>query len=285
MKRATTVFCTMLFLLTGVALAQDVAQPSSQSQPAHRITMTECEGIDNCTTWIFLSDKGYGKWRTGEESVLEVKSAQPDKVVILRTDVTGSKAGLTSTYEGTLSDGQLGGKYTYSYNGKTGSGRWYAILGSSYPNLPAVMRVCANPNDWTVCSMWTWNSDHYDGWREWGAIATMTVESFTPESVVIRRTDTGPPGPGHPGAGFTMVYRGTISSQGDSILDGISEGTGGAGGPFKAYWGSALRDLPPAKHPMLPQQLQAAPSGMKNFVDFTDFVKALAWWHDQLSSP
>jgi len=121
------------------------------------------------------------------------------------------------------------------------------------------MRVCANPNDWSVCSTWTWNNGHYDGWREWGANAAMTVESFTPESVVINRADAGASGTGHPGAGFKMVYRGTISNQGESILDGVSVDAGGATGAFRAYWGTALQNLPVAKNPAnqpRPQQFQ-----------------------------
>ena len=78
----------------------------------------------------------------------------------------------------------------------------------------------------------------------------MTVESFTPESVVIRRTDTGQPGPGHPGAGFAAVYVGQISSQGDSILNGEVRDNRGGVGQFRAYWGAALRDLPPTKLPV-----------------------------------
>jgi hypothetical protein len=100
---------------------------------------------------------------------------------------------------------------------------------------PRVMRVCANPSDWNVCSTWAWVNGHYDGWREWGAMATMTVESFTQESVVINRADAGAPGMGHPGAGFKMVYRGTIS--GESILDGVSVDANGTAGAFRAYWG------------------------------------------------
>jgi hypothetical protein len=112
---------------------------------------------------------------------------------------------------------------------------------------PKVMRVCANPNDWSVCSTWTWANGHYDGWREWGAMAAMTVESFSPESVVINRADAGAPGASHPGAGFRMVYRGTIS--GESILDGTSVDNNGGTGAFRAYWGSALQNLPLAKNP------------------------------------
>lgn len=106
---------------------------------------------------------------------------------------------------------------------------------------PPVMRVCADPNDWSRCSTWTWVNGRYEGWREWGADATMTVVSFNRDAVVIKRIDTGTRGPGHPGAGFSMVYRGTISSDGNSILDGVSTANNGSSGEFRAYWGSALQ--------------------------------------------
>lgn len=107
---------------------------------------------------------------------------------------------------------------------------------------PPVMRVCANPDNWSKCSTWTWSAGHYDGWREWGAIATMTVRSFTRDSVIIDRSDIGEPGPGRPGTGFKMTYRGTISSDGNSVLDGVSIANNGTSGRFRAYWGAAIND-------------------------------------------
>jgi hypothetical protein len=59
-------FSGMLVLLTGVVLgnvfcgdtyAQNAGQPASKPEAAKRVVMTECEGIDNCTAWMFLSAK------------------------------------------------------------------------------------------------------------------------------------------------------------------------------------------------------------------------------------
>jgi hypothetical protein len=245
--------------------ARNAAPAPSKSKVATPVTMTECEGVNTCATWTFLGKQGTGQWPSGNIASLTVERYDNDSVVIRRADSTGSSAGLTAVYTGNRKGDRVGGEFTSSWPGHWGSesGYWYAIL-QKPQSLPPVMRVCGNPNDWNVCSTWTWNNGHYDGWREWGAVATMTVVSFTREAVVIERTDTGPAGPGHPGAGFRMVYRGTISSTGDSILDGVSEGGGGAsgpaGGPFRAYWGAALQNLPPAEHPGQPsQQLVVVP--------------------------
>jgi hypothetical protein len=237
-----------IFAVTAVSSGQ-TTQPKSQA--AGPVTMTECEGVNNCATWTFLDKQGNGQWPSGEVANLSVESLDGDNVVIRRADSTGSSAGLTAIYKGTRHGDRVGGEFTSSWPGHwvNKAGNWYATIGKAPQSPPSVMRVCANPANWNNCSIWTWTEGHYDGWREWGALATMTVESFTPESVVIRRADTGEPGPGRPGAGFKMVYRGTISSQGDSILDGVSVGPDGNPNRFRAYWGAALRDLPPATNP------------------------------------
>jgi hypothetical protein len=242
--------CYVFIPGTAAAQALPTQTPSAAAKAAVPVTMTECEGTNNCATWTFLGGQGNGQWPSGEIANLSVDRSDKDSVVIRRADSTGASAGLTAIYTGTRHGDRVGGEYTSSWPGHWDkkSGNWYATV-QSPEAPPPVMRVCANPSNWNQCSTWTWVNGHYDGWREWGAIATMTVESFTRDSVVIRRADTGPPGPGRPGAGFTMVYRGAISSQGNSILDGVSQGTSGAGGPFRAYWGEALRDLPPATNP------------------------------------
>lgn len=245
-----------IFTLTTVLYSQDTpsapkaASAPSKAQAAVPVTMTECEGTNNCATWTFLGSQGNGQWPSGEVANLSVERYDADTVVIRRADSTGSSAGLTAVYTGTRHGDRVGGEFTSSWPGHWDSkfGNWYATIEKMSQGPPRVMRVCANPNDWTVCSTWRWVNGHYDGWREWGAIATMTVASFTRDSVVIRRTDTGAPGPGHPGAGFTMVYRGTISSQGNSILDGISTANNGSVGQFRAYWGEAVGDLPSGPH-------------------------------------
>jgi TIR domain len=224
------------------------AQKTSQSPPA---VMRVCDPVGTCGTWTWNNGHYDGVW-IGVTATLTVVSFSPESVIIKRTD-SGSRAGYAYVYTGKISsqgDSILNGEWSGEAGSRQegSSGHFTATWGAALRDIPppAVMRVCANPRDYSKCSTWTWTNGHYAGWREWGAIATMTVESFTPESVVIRRTDTGPPGPGHPGAGFTAIYVGQISSQGDSILNGQVRDNRGGIGQFWAYWGAALRDHPAA---------------------------------------
>lgn len=229
------------------------AQAPSKSKTAVPVTMTECEGTNNCATWTFLGKQGNGQWPSGEVANLSVENFDADTVVIRRADSTGSSAGLTAVYKGTRHGDRVGGEFTSSWPGHWNNmtGDWYATIGKSAQSLPHLMRVC-DPN--YSCGTWTWNDGHYDGvWGGGGAgpsgsegvIATMTVESFSPNSVIIHRVDSNR-------SGFSYVYTGKISSQGNSILDGIWEGDAGsreAGklGHFTATWGTAFQDNPAAR--------------------------------------
>jgi hypothetical protein len=222
---------------------QNVPSAASKAQAPSLVTMTECEGINNCATWTFLSTQGTGQWPSGDLANLIVERFDNDSVMIRRADSTGSSAGLTVVYTGTRHGDRVGGDFTSSWPGHwdTKSGNWYATV--QKPQAPPpVMRVC-DPNG--TCGTWTWNSGHYDGvWA--GATATLTVVSFTPESVIIKRTDTGAR------TGLAYTYSGKISAQGDSVLDGVWVGEpgtreGGASGHFTATWGAALGDNPAAR--------------------------------------
>jgi hypothetical protein len=231
-----------IFAMTAVSHGQ-TTQPKSQADVP--VTMTECEGVNNCATWTFLGKQGNGQWPSGEVANLSVESLDGDNVVIRRADSTGSSAGLTAVYKGTRHDDRVGGEFTSSWPGhwENKAGNWYATIGKVPQNLPPVMRVCDPAG---ACSNWTWNNGNYDGaWSN--ATATMSVVSFSPESVIIKRTDTG----GRPGH-YAYVYTGKISSQGNSILNG--EWTGeqgsaqaGVSGHFTATWGTALQDNPAAR--------------------------------------
>jgi hypothetical protein len=191
-----------------------------------------------------LGTQGIGQWPSGDLANLNVERYDKDTVVIRRADSTGSSAGLTTVYTGTRNADRVGGDFTSSW-----PGHWDNKTGNSYAIVqkpqtpPPVMRVC-DPNG--ACSTWTWNNGHYDGaWNN--ATATMAVVSFSPESVTIKRTDTG----GRPGF-YGYTYSGKISAQGNSVLDGVwvgDPGTRQAGvtGQFTATWGAALENNPAAR--------------------------------------
>jgi hypothetical protein len=218
-----------------------------KSQPAVPVTMTECEGTNNCATWTFLGLQGNGQWPSGEVANLNVEaSPDSDTVVIRRADSTGSSAGLTAIYTGTRHGDRVAGEFTSSWPGhwNNKSGNWYATV-QKPQSPPPVMRVCDPPS---FCGIWTWNNGHYDGFWSVGGppggrspvTAKLTVVSFSPESVIINRTDTSPA----PRVGYTYVYTGKISADGNRIVNGNWSGTDGSG-HFTASWGAALEDAPP----------------------------------------
>jgi len=224
--------------------AQNVTKAPSKSQPAAPVTMTECEGVNNCATWTFLGTQGTGQWPSGNIASLSVDRYDNESVVIRRADSTGASAGLTAVYTGTRHGDRVGGDFTSSWPGHwdNQSGNWYATV-QKPQTPPPVMRVCDPAG---ACSTWTWNNGHYDGaWSN--ATATMIVASFSPESVIIKRTDTG----GRPGY-YAYVYTGKISSQGNSIINGDRLGEpgsvqAGVSGHFTATWGAAMGDNPAAR--------------------------------------
>jgi len=213
-------------------------QSTSKQRSGAPVVMTECEGTNNCATWTFLGTQGNGQWPSGDTANLSVEHFDADSVVIRRADSTGSSAGLTALYKGTRHGDRVGGDFTSSWPGhwENKAGNWYATIGKADQNPPPVMRVCEIGHS---CSTWVWNGDHYDGsWSN--ATAVMKVVSFSPESVTIKRTDTG----GRPGY-YAYVYTGKISSQGNSILNGEQVGEPGSAeaehiARFNATWGSAI---------------------------------------------
>jgi hypothetical protein len=229
--------------------AKSAPQAPSRSQAAVPVTMTECAGTNNCANWTFLGGQGNGQWPSGEIANLSVEHFDADTVVIRRADSTGPSAGLTAVYNGTRHGDRIGGEFTSSWPGHWTSmaGNWYATIGKAAQSPPPVMQVC-DPNG--SCSTWTWNNGHYDGaWPGSGVTATMTVVRFSPESVIINRTDNGAR------AGYAYVYTGKISAQGDIILNGTWTGVagtpqGGVSGRFTATWGAALQDNPAARNPV-----------------------------------
>jgi hypothetical protein len=63
------------FALANVSYSQNTlpsrsaAQTPSKSKTAVPVTMTECEGINNCATWTFLGTQGNGQWPSGEVAI------------------------------------------------------------------------------------------------------------------------------------------------------------------------------------------------------------------------
>lgn len=246
-------FTLISAVLAGVSYGQNT-QPAQKavpappkSQAAVPVTMTECEGTNNCATWTFLGTQGNGQWPSGGIANLSVEHFDADTVVIRRADSTGSSAGLTAVYRGTRHGDCLGGEFTSSWPGHWSnmSGNWYATIGKAAQGPPSVMHWCAQH-----CSTWVWDGGRYVGaGTAPGANpgCGVTVESFTRESVIMHRTDCGQ----FPG---TAVLTGQISSQGNTIVNGTITWTyhpccGLSSGSYNAAWGTAINSIPGSDGP------------------------------------
>jgi len=229
-----------------VASAQSPQNPGGVAPKAKSgtpITMTECEGVNDCGTWTFLGTQGNGQWPSGEIANLNVEHFDQNNVVIRRADSTGASAGMTVVYTGTRDGDRIGGEYTSSWPGHwiDKKGNWYATIGKIKTGPPSVMHWCAQH-----CSTWVWAGGRYVGagtpHPELFPNCGVTVESFTPESVFMHRMDCGQ----YPG---TAVLTGKISPSGNTIVNGTITWTyhpccGLGSGAFNAAWGSAINTIP-----------------------------------------
>jgi hypothetical protein len=234
----TTFLVAGAILIPGIAAAQTPAakappaQKQSNAKQAVPVTMTECEGTNNCATWTLLGAQGNGQWPSGEIANLAVESSDANSVVIRRADSTGAAAGLTATYTGTRHGEQVGGEFTSSWPGHWDkkSGNWYATVETPV-TPPSVMHFCY-ANCWTL----SWDNGHYIASTD-NARSIWTVERFTSELVTIHRTDTN----GGGGVAFEAVYAGQISKEGDHLANVTINGEKS---DFRLAWGTALNTVP-----------------------------------------
>jgi hypothetical protein len=208
----------------------NAAQPALNPKAAVPVAMTECEGTNNCANWTFLGSQGNGQWPTGEVANLSVEGYDINTVTIRRADSTGSSAGLTAVYTGTRHDDHVVGEFTSSWPGhwEKKTGAWYATVGSPI-TPPSVMHFCD-----VNCVTLKWEDGHYLATND---NEIWTVESFTRESVILRRTVTRP--------AFTKIYKGQISPEGDRLVNAVNP-FAGPGQPAKIdlAWGAALGSVP-----------------------------------------
>jgi hypothetical protein len=112
---------------------------------------------------------------------------------------------------------------------------------------PAGIPSTLDETEGPFSGVWTWNGSGYNATWNNGAIAILTVSSFTSASVVINRTDTS----ASVSAGLTAVYTGKISSGGNSIVNGSVTWTWAgvpgypATGTWTASWAATAPPPPP----------------------------------------
>jgi hypothetical protein len=265
----------LCLLLTSWSFA--AAQEQAVDAPEIPNRMSECEGDGNatCSVWTFTGAEGLGRWSNGASANLTVQQFDPGWVIIRRTDPSGTSAGLTGVYIGKLHGNRVEGTVTWRWPGhwnKEVQGTWYATFGEPGPtgsapgpqertpqigqgaqpqvsqgtgkdeertvppNIPRVMHWCS-----LHCTTLIWDHGHYTDASAPGN-AVWEIESFTPESVILHRTDYKP----YPG---TAVISGKISGQGNTIVNGTITWTyhpccGLSSGTFNAAWGAALGTVP-----------------------------------------
>lgn len=103
---------------------QPTAHPSPAQTPDTPVTVTECDGVNNCANWTFTGKSGYGKWPSGEEAILEVTSLQGNRISIHRTDFKGPTVGFEADYTGERDHSDVGGTFESHYQGAVANGHW-----------------------------------------------------------------------------------------------------------------------------------------------------------------
>lgn len=216
------------------------AQAPTAPPVAVPLNMTECEADQKCAAWTFLGKVGNGQGPSGEIEALSLENVSADTVLIRRADTTGSTGGLTAVYKGTRHGDRIAGEFTSSWPGhwSSKSGNWYATIGKPPQTLPNIIRTCATPGG--TCWTWTWNHGHYDGFSSDARNASMVIDSFTPDSVVMR---VSIPALCTTDCRYTCVEKGRIASEGNRIIDGEVRDSEGDTYRFNAAWGDAIPNL------------------------------------------
>jgi hypothetical protein len=204
-----------------------------QAKAAVPVTMTECEGTDNCATWTFLGSQGNGQWPTGEVANLTVERYTNDTVVIRRADSTGASAGLTAVYTGTRHDDRVGGDFTSSWPGhwENKSGNWYATVEAPI-KPPSVMHFCAGGGG--NCFTLTLTNGRYDRSDVAEETESWTIERFTRGSVILHRHNA--PAEWN-GFSADVPYKGKVASDGDHLINAT---IAGKPSEFRLAWGNDI---------------------------------------------
>ena len=90
---------------------------------------SELPGQSATATWTWNKKKKrfLGRWSNGSAGLIRVLSLDQKQIVLTRRDSSGTKAGLTARYEGTISGNTVQGTVVYTYSGKVTRGTWRAI--------------------------------------------------------------------------------------------------------------------------------------------------------------
>jgi hypothetical protein len=239
----------MAFCIRIVPLALAVLAPAVMSYgqiPAAntpvKMRVSE-QGTEGYATWTFLGPQGIGEWPSGEVASLTYV-IDGNQIVFTRVHSTGSLAGLVVTYTGTKDKDGISGKFMS--NGHK-SGNWFAYATKETAIAPpSTMHLCGPRNDGTCCTFRLENGQYTNYTNlpyQANEKRVLTIESFSRESIVLRRVDTG----SYP---LTATITGQISSEGNSLVNGTQRITSFGGkqtnnvAPARMTWGTALDSVP-----------------------------------------
>lgn len=217
-------------------------QQQPKSQATSLVKLTECEQFtESCSTWTLVRGQGTARLPSGEIASLTY-SRDGDRITFVRAQSEGPLAGVSVTYDGTIDENGVNGKFHYTWNGQRQSGNWYAYALDSAPlRPPDVMHLClAHCQTWTLDKGAPYDKPHYGSVAAGGIVI---VDSWTRESVLMHRTDYGQV----PGA---AVLTGKLSDDGYSIVDGNIAWTWhpccgtSPTGRFVAAWGPKIESVP-----------------------------------------
>jgi hypothetical protein len=279
-RAAIRVVTFITFSISVIASPQQSSPPDSRPS---RLEVTECEGVNNCTTWTFIQAngkmQGIASWEAGEESgeqaVLDVQYVTATQIKLTRTDIRGPKQGLTATYTGTVHNKQIGGEFTSEFNGQDQSGNWYWVFDDdSIPSLPAEMHYCAPGSDCITMHLlqgrYVWQNNRGRG--------VWTVRTWTRKKLSLDRVDV---------SGFTGYYTGDVlNNHLENVMTSNRPFTPDwKPGPDTTYgnvlfaWGTELNTLP-GDGGIIP----VGTAGPTSNITGADIVQGIKTFHDAVEA-
>lgn len=221
---------------TAAASHQAVTAAMPQRIVERELNGCVASGADYSIVWTFQGLKGQGKFDSSVQG-MDIDSFDGHTLVVRRTSYAGGQIGLgqidgTAIYTGQINGTHITGTAKYYPTGRNASeGPWCGEIEDPRVLMPetlAARQAPANtPPQILECELnqycdGLWSLSGASGKAVWprrpNVLADLTVESFSPDKIVIRRTDTTP-------NGFSVVYTGRLDG---NRIAGMALAQGGA---------------------------------------------------------
>lgn len=252
---ALAVSITAVLLVAGQSLRAQTADANTQSSNSTR--MAVCESTDDAcaqanaqygSIWAFDGTAGTITSPANESGAeLTIQSMDQERIVIHRVDRSGTTAGRSATYTGTIHGSHISGTVQWDWPGHSpASGTWSATLQgepaaaqpSSLPTaqssqiggLPPRLLECEANGPCNAA----WIIEGSTGEATWflrtPVRATLTVIRSDSDGIVIRRTDLTD--------GNSAVYSGTL--RGDTYSGAVIWSSPGHPGGASGHWSASV---------------------------------------------